>query len=216
MYEILNDIHNCGVNLKTREIYINSFVSSNEEDPGVDFRMAVQAIKNINYLDSINNKPILIHMYSIGGDWAAGMAIYDAIIASNSFITIVAYGQAESMSSIILQSADMRVMSKNAYFMSHYGSSGYEGHYLNVQANAKFDKRCCDIMVDIYSKYLIKSKFFKENYQDGTQEKARNFILRKLKNGDWYLDADECLYYGFCDALLGDRKAKDIKSLLDG
>ena len=41
-------------------------------------------------------------------------------------------------------------------------------------------------------------------------------ILRKLKNGDWYLDADECLYYGFCDSVLGDKKAKDIASLRDG
>lgn len=216
MDDILNDIHNHGVNIKTREIYMNSFISSNEEDPGVDYRMATQLIKNINFLDSLNNKPILIHMYSIGGDWGAGMAIYDVINASHSFISMVSYGQAESMSSIILQSSDFRIMAPYAYFMSHYGSSAYDGHYLNAQANAKFDKRCCDIMVDIYSKYLIKSKFFKENYEDATQEKAKNYILRKMKNGDWYLDADECLYYGFCDAILGGKKAKDIKSLLDG
>ena len=216
MYEFLNDIHSYGVNTKTREIYINSFMSSNEEDPGVDFRMATQLIKNINYLESLSDKPILIHMYSIGGDWGAGMAIYDAINACTSFITMVAYSHAESMSSIILQSADFRVMTPYSYFMSHYGSSAYEGHYLNAQANAKFDKRCCDIMVDIYSKYLIKSKFFKENYEDATQEKAKNYILRKMKNGDWYLDADECLYFGFCDALLGDKKAKDIVSLRNG
>ena len=163
MDDIINDIHSYGVNVKTREIYLNSYVSSNEDDPGVDYRMSSQFIKNITQLDSINNKPILIHMYSIGGDWGAGMAIYDAITACKSYVTIVAYSQAESMSSIILQSADFRVMTPNAYFMSHYGSSAYEGHYLNAQANAKFDNRCCDIMVEIYSKQIKSYMEFKEN-----------------------------------------------------
>jgi ATP-dependent protease ClpP protease subunit len=216
MDDIVNDIHNYCVNVKTREIYLNPYISSNEDDPGVDYRMSSQFIKNITHLDAINNKPILIHMYAIGGDWGAGMAIYDAISACNSYITIIGYSQAESMSSIILQSADFRVMTPYSYFMLHYGSSAYEGHYLNMQANAKFDKRCCDIMVDIYSKYLLKSKFFKESYEDATQEKAKNYILRKMKNGDWYLNAHECLYYGFCDSVLGDKKAKDITSLRNG
>ena len=81
MDDIVNDIHNYCVNVKTREIYLNSYISSNEDDPGVDYRMSSQFIKNITHLDSINNKPILIHMHSIGGDWGAGMAIYDAISA---------------------------------------------------------------------------------------------------------------------------------------
>ena len=66
MDDIVNDIHNYCVNVKTREIYLNSYISSNEDDPGVDYRMSSQFIKNITHLDSINNKPILIHMHSIG------------------------------------------------------------------------------------------------------------------------------------------------------
>ena len=51
MDDIINDIHSYGVNVKTREIYLNSYVSSNEDDPGVDYRMSSQFIKNITQLD---------------------------------------------------------------------------------------------------------------------------------------------------------------------
>ena len=61
-------------------------------------------------------------MHSVGGEWSDGMAIYDAISMSRSYITIIAYGQAESMSSIIFQAADRRLITPNTYFMSHYGS----------------------------------------------------------------------------------------------
>ena len=51
MDDIINDIHSYGVNVTTREIYLNSYVSSNEDDPGVDYRMSSQFIKNITKLD---------------------------------------------------------------------------------------------------------------------------------------------------------------------
>ena len=45
-------------------------------------------------------------MHSVGGNWNDGMAIFDAIELCQSYVTIIVYGQAESMSSIILQAAD--------------------------------------------------------------------------------------------------------------
>ncbi len=48
-------------------------------------------------------------MHSVGGSWNDGMAIFDAIQLSKSYVTIISYGQAESMSSVILQAADKRV-----------------------------------------------------------------------------------------------------------
>ena len=67
--------------------------------------------------------------------------IDDAIKICNSYITMVSYGQAESMSSIILQAADKRIMMPNAHFMCHYGSSANAGNYLDTQNWAKFEKK---------------------------------------------------------------------------
>jgi len=134
----IESIHNQNIDLKQREIYLHGHHGPFEDDPGVEYRMATTFIKNLRYLDYLKNEPILIHMHSLGGNWGDGMAIYDAITLSRSYVTILAYGQAESMSSIVLQAADQRVMMPNAYFMCHYGSSGNSGSYLDTQNWAKF------------------------------------------------------------------------------
>lgn len=204
--DVIGDIHSYNMNIKSREIYLHGHIGNDEEeDPGIEYKMASKFIKNIRTLDSINSKPILIHMFSVGGEWQSGMAIYDAIVMCKSFVSILVYGQAESMSSIVLQASDNRVMTPNAYFMSHYGNGGYAGNYLDIQAANKYDKHCCDVMLDIYANSFIKSKVFKESYKGGTIEKARNYLMRKMKNGDWYLNADDTIGHGFADYILGSK-----------
>ena len=122
--DMLQDIHSYGATLNSREIFLHNFFSGTEDDnPGVDYRMANSFLKSIRTLENKSSDPITIHMNSIGGSWPDGMVIYDAIAMSKCYITIIAYGQAESMSSIILQAGDERLITPNAYFMAHYGAS---------------------------------------------------------------------------------------------
>lgn len=212
--DILHDLHNYGAHMKSREIFLhNHFASADDSNPGVEYRMSSTFIKNIRALDSQNNNHIIVHMQSIGGEWSDGMAMYDAIRMCNSHVTIIAYGQAESMSSIILQAADTRIMTPNSYFMSHYGSTSMTGDYQNVQNWMKYEQRLCDIMIDIYCKRCVKGKYFKEKFGTNSIVKVKNFLSQKLKDGDWYLNAEEAVYYGFCDGVLGNRKYPNILSL---
>lgn len=211
--DTISDIHGYNLDVKNREIYLHGYIGNTDEDPGVEYRMATNLYKNVRLLDSISNDPILIHMMSIGGEWDAGMAIYDSILIAKSYVTIIAYGQASSMSSIILQAADNRVMTENSHFMLHYGSVDCGGDHLSAHNYAKVDKKNTETMIDIYTDGCVKSKYFKEHYTDITEEKVRNYLKRKLKDGDWYLDANEAVYYGFADAVLNTRKYKDIDSL---
>ena len=211
--ELVSDIQSYGIDYKNRELYLHSYVANTDEEPGVDYRMSTTFYKNIRMLDTMSNAPILIHMHSIGGNWNDGMAIYDAISLCKSYVTIIVYGQAESMSSIILQAADKRVMTPNSYFMCHFGSSGYSGNYLDVQKGAAFEKKMTDAMLNIYTEQCIKGKYFKEHYSEPEFEKVKNYLKRKLKDGDWFMEANESVYYGFADCVLDTRKCKDINSL---
>jgi len=139
-------------------------------------------------------------MSSAGGNWNDGMAIFDAISTCKSHVIMLVYGQAESMSSIILQAADTRIMMPNAYFMCHFGSSGFEGNYLDVQAAHKFEQRDIEIMLGIYAEEAMNGPFFKNRSM--TKSKTKNFIKTKLKQGDWYLNSDEAVEYGFADSVL--------------
>ena len=213
MTDVPGDIHAYGIDIKNREIYLHSYISNVEEDPGVEYRMATTFIKNLRLLDSQSERHILIHMHSVGGEWNDGMAIYDAILLCRSYVTIIVYGQAESMSSIILQAADQRIMMPNAYFMCHFGSSENDGNFLDVQNFMKFENKTLDIMIDIYSEVATNGKFFKEHYKNVTQDKVKNYIKRKMKEGDWYLDSNETVYYGFADSVITSNTYGSINSL---
>jgi ATP-dependent protease ClpP protease subunit len=119
-----------------------------------------------------------------------------------SHITIIAYGQAESMSSIIFQAADTRLITPNTYFMSHFGSTNAGGDYLNVQNWVKYEKQICDTMLDIYANQCCNGQFFIEKYGKNAVTKVKNYLSTKLKSGDWYITASEAVYYGFADKVI--------------
>lgn len=201
--ETLNDIHLHCLNIKSREIFLhNYFTSEDGSNPGVEYRMSNIFLKNLRILELKSHEPIIIHMHSIGGEWSDGMAIYDAIQMCNCYTTIIGYGQVESMSSIILQSADARLLSPNSYFMAHHGNSSISGEYLNVQNWVEYEKRILSTMLDIYTSRCVKSKFFKEKYLKPDIVKVKNFISKKLKDGDWYMTAEDAVYYGFADKVI--------------
>jgi len=211
--DTISDVHNHGLDVKNREIYLHSYVANSEEDPGVDYKMANIFYKNIRLLDTISHEPIIIHMQSVGGDWNAGMAIYDAMCISQSYITVIVYGQAESMSSVITQAADKRVMMPNSYFMCHFGSTAFCGNHLDVIKAAAFEKKAADLMMDIYADACLKGKYFKEQYKNLSHDKVKNYLKRKFKDGDWYLDSHEAVFYGLADCVLNTRRYTHINSL---
>lgn len=201
--DLLNDVHSFGCNLATREIFLHNHYGSDDENPGVEYKMANTFIKNLRALDSKSPDQVVIHMHSVGGEWSDGMAIYDAIRMSRCYVTMVAYGQVESMSSIIFQAADTRYITPHTYFMSHFGSSAAAGEYQNVQNWMKYEKMICDIMLEIYAKKCQKAPYFEEKYQGGqTVGKVKNFLNTKLKSGDWYIDAEDAVHYGFADDII--------------
>ena len=213
MSDIIESIHGQNIDLKQREIYLHGQHGSFDDDPGVEYRMATTFIKNIRHLDYLKNEPILVHMHSLGGNWGDGMAIFDAIKICKSHVTILVYGQAESMSSIILQAADKRIMMPNSYFMCHYGSSSNYDNYLDVQNWSKFEEKILDTMLEIYTIKAAKGKYFKEKFDTITPEKVKRFLKRKLKDGDWYLSSHEAVYYGLADNVITHRSYGSINSL---
>lgn len=201
--DTLQDLHSYGSTINSREIFLHNFFSGTEdENPGVDYRMANIFLKNLRTLEKKSFDPITIHMNSIGGSWTDGMVIYDAISMSKCYISIIAYGQAESMSSIILQAADERLITPNCYFMAHYGSSDASGDYLSSQNWLQYEKHICETMLDIYAGSCITGKFFKEKYAKPDVKKIKHFISKKLQDGDWYMTAEQAVYYGFADKVV--------------
>ena len=203
-------IHNHGINARTREIFLRGYVDNVEEEPGVDYRMAANFIENLRYLEGLNTDSIFIHMCTRGGDWNYGMAIYDAIVASPCFVTILAYAHARSMSSIIFQSADRRILTPNADFLIHFGTLELSGNETSVLAEAEQSKRGGERMLDIYVSVCHGSKEF-----DGWTHKRIKARLREqmLKRQEWYMNPEQAVNAGFADGVLGTAPFETLDSV---
>ena len=213
--ELLYDVQEFDINIDSREIWLASQPDEANEEAGVDYRMAHRFEKNLRFLThqqfSRKKEPILVHMHTAGGIWEDGMAIYDAIKAcTETPITILVYGHAESMSSIILQAADYRVMMPNSIFMIHYGYMTIDSSTTSAESRLENIKRLNELTLDIYYDRCKEGEFFK-NKKEGFIKK---YLDRQIKDKeDWYLFAKDAVNYGLADAVLGDKGYENIKAL---
>jgi len=183
-----------GVFVPKRMVYMGSlFEEEDGSESGTDFSMAEKIIKSITYLNSISEKPITIIMNNIGGEWSHGMAIFDTIKSSKCYITIVAVGNCSSMASIIIQAADLRVISQNCEFVIHDGSTNLSGHAKNVEVWAKRSEMDRLTMYNIYrEKMKIKNP------------KITTSQIEKLCTIDKIYTAEEVVKIGLADEVLDD------------
>lgn len=202
--DLIFNLHEYNIHPDNREIFLNGYVSNVDEEPGVDYRMASTFIKNAILLDKLNDKPITIHMNTCGGSWNYGMAIYDTILNLRSHITIIAYAHARSMSSIILQAADKRLMMPSADFLIHYGTFEIAGNHRSAESEIEWSKKTTDVMLKIYLEKCKHGNFFKK----WSSAKIYNYLIREIdKKQEWYMSAEEAVDKGFADGIIG----KDYK-----
>jgi ATP-dependent protease ClpP protease subunit len=206
-------IHSYGLNVQHREIFLHSYISDSDVEPGVDYRSAVTFEKNIRYLNQLSSDPILIHMHMPGGDWEDCLAIYDTIKLSKSKTIIVAYGKVQSSSSIIFQAAKTRILMPNVNILIHYGSISLDSeHSKAASSNVQWNERECEKMIDIFTDRCMQSNMAKE--KNWKKMMAKKHIQSQLANKyDWILTAEEAVAYGFADGILGEKKYPNIESI---
>ncbi|MCK5604984.1 ATP-dependent Clp protease proteolytic subunit [Candidatus Pacearchaeota archaeon] len=204
--ELLYDLHNFGIILDSREIFLCSSQDYDYEDAMIDHIAANNFIRNLKVLNNISDNSITIHMITCGGDWNYGMAIYDAIKASKSETTVIAYAHARSMSSIIPQAATYRVIMPNADWLMHWGSWGFEGNHTSAMWEAAIAKKSEEVMLNCYIERCIDVDFWQKKWRSNHEAHCRKY-LRNLMNSkqEVYFTARESVDMGFMDAVLGDE-----------
>jgi ATP-dependent Clp endopeptidase proteolytic subunit ClpP len=189
----VDKFHDYSLYIPQRTVYMGSEeYSLTEGESGTDGLMAERTIKNLTILEALNQNPITIIMNNIGGDEYHGLAIYDAIKACKSYVTIKVMGHAMSMGSIILQAADSRIMAPNSRQMIHYGQWCFSGHAKTGQKWAKeFDQ------LDEWMENMYLARIHEKQPQFPIQK------LRKLLDHDTFLTPEASILMGLCDKVLG-------------
>jgi ATP-dependent protease ClpP protease subunit len=209
---VLSNIHQNNIDVQNREIYLHSHIDG-EEEAGIDYRVAIPLEKNIRYLNTISNDPILIHMHLTGGDWQDCLGMYDTIISSKSKIIILAYAKAESSSGVLLQSAKLRILMPNTNLLIHYGFLSLDAEHSKAAASSiKWNEKECDKMLEIFTDKCMHSPICKE--KKWKRMMAKKHIMSQINNQcDWILTAEEAVKYGFADGVLGSIEFPTIDCL---
>ncbi len=191
------------VDLANREMWIrgieeSSAIENDGAEPGVEYMMATRTIMNLNALRLKGNDEVLVHMHTCGGMWEEGMAIYDAISAMPYNVTILSYTHARSMSSLILQAADERLLMPSSYMMLHYGKYAVDAEFTTAMSNVDRAKYDTKRMLDIYVERMVSGRKFK----DWTVEAIRKFLVEQLdKRADVFLTPREAINWGLADGI---------------
>ena len=202
------DIHQYNIDIENREIYLHSSLDDNEE-AGVDFRSAITFEKNLRYLNQLSLDPIIVHMHLPGGDWQDCLGIYDNLKISKSPVCIVAYAKVESSSAVLLQGADLRILSANTNFLIHYGSISLDDEHKAALSSVQWSEKESEKMIDIFAERCINSKIYKE--KNWKKMMAKKHIVTQLATKrDWILNANEAVDYGFADGVVGGKKFPNI------
>jgi ATP-dependent protease ClpP protease subunit len=169
------------------------------DEPGIEYMISKRFIKNINLCMRTNpGQPVIIHMKTCGGFWEEGMAIYDAIKSCPSKVTILNYTHARSMSSLIFQAADKRVMMPHSYFMFHDGTYAIEGTVKQVYSSIDFDKKNSKIMLDIYAEKMNE----KGEWAGKGITKIKKWLRDQMdRKEDVFLTADQTVELGLADGI---------------
>lgn len=202
---IILEVHNFSINIETRELFVHGDIGDHDNDPGVDWRMSTNFIKNLRILESLNkDKMIFVHQYTSGGCFDAGIAMYDAIRFCQSPVTVIMWGIAASMGSIIPQAADRRIIASNCSFMIHEGVISIDGTHKQVISYVETSTSIQDKILDIYVDVCQYGQFFEEG--EYSKEDIKTFLQNKMdKKEDWWLLPNEVVKYGFADGILGEE-----------
>tara|TARA_Y100000401_G_scaffold37922_1_gene28533 strand:- start:488 stop:1156 length:669 start_codon:yes stop_codon:yes gene_type:complete len=196
----------------TREMFLLPLES---EDSEVVTKTATHFLKNLRLLESDSKNPIILHSFSLGGDWYDGMVIYDAIKYSACKFVVISYGIAASMASLIPQAAypeGKRISMPNCDWMIHEGYTATQGTYRQVLSGAQWDTILRSRTYQMYTEPCMQTGEFFNNKK---QSQVKSYIRRKLESKeDWWMSSEDSIKYGFCDHIVGEKGMETVDKIV--
>lgn len=205
---VLGDLHDRSLDKHTFTVYVSgdhaAKVDEDNNEPGVEFRMADRFERNIAFLSSVSRtRPITAIFASNGGYWEEGMQMFGAILACPNPITVIGTKHCRSMTSIIPLAADRFLLRPPTGYMIHRGSVGICGNSAEVDTAYIEQRKADEIMLRVYAARL------RESQPRMSEQRIKDNLYRKFeRHVDVWYDTHEAIEAGFCDGVFtGQRDA---------
>lgn len=117
----------------------------------------VSAKNFLNDLRSVTGAEVAVEINSPGGDFFAGLAIYNGLRASGKKITVKVLGLAASAASLVAMAGDTIEMAENSFFMVHKTLADLYANADNMRETAEVLDKFDAGLVSIYAKRTGKS-----------------------------------------------------------
>jgi len=160
-------------------------------DRSISSEVIPAIIELIDSLKSEKDPYFEIYINSYGGFSAELFGLLTVLdLAKKAGIKIITYniGAAYSCGSMLAVIGDYRYMHKYATNLPHLGQAGMT--LTTVEQLERNTKRVAQHFAKIYTVYAAHTKMSKKQ------------LDKVLKDDDYFMDADECLKYGFCDEII--------------
>ena len=100
----------------------------------------------------------------------------------------------------------------STHVLIHYGSLSIDNEHKAAMSSLAWSEKESAKMIEIFTERCCHSPIAQE--RNWKKFMVRKHIVSQLDNkSDWILDAEEAVYYGFADGVLGDRKFPNIEKL---
>ena len=192
----LEKILSNNVDVKNRRIYFGDLDDSTDGDR-FTWVTVEQTIRALKYLESLNKKPIELHMSSPGGDALNMLRLYDHIMASSCQIRFFGGGFIASSASYIMCGCDERFLYPNTRVMVHKGNGGMDGDATFTDSMIE-TKQCQKLDDDCNTIYANNSKMPFEFWHEFTKR-------------DLWLTAEETIQLGLADKIVEPKKRGNLR-----
>lgn len=152
-----------------------------------EYLVKVLKVKNNLACGTFIPKPLILHIYSPGGDVYAAFSLFDYIIEYSKTVQVytIVDGLAASAATIISVAGVKRFISPNSYMLIHQLSTFFGGNF--EQIKDEYDN-CDKLMKKIKKIYVEKTRIPKKQ-------------ITNILQHDITWDAEECKKYGLVDEI---------------
>lgn len=177
---------------RTNDLYYRSYTF----DSAVSEKSVKQCIQTITAWS--RDEPgcgITLYLNSPGGDIVEGFALIDFLVdlrRRGHHVRTIALGMAASMSAVILQAGDERIMGSNAILLIHEGSLGAVGSFGEVEDRVA-------LMTKLHARIF---QLFADRALPLNSKTTVAYLKKQAKRTDWWLDSSEALALGIVDSVL--------------